>query len=493
MAENTEDKKPRIRRELGVLQVGNTSICDYFDYRLFPDNNDLAFPYCVQTYDKMAEDATLAAALNAVQTIILRVPRYVEPYDMTDEGIERAKFVDECLGVTKDTNDMTHSFDDFLRGASTANKYGFSLHEKVYRLRQERYGSKFDDGKVGIKRLPIRPQNTIESFEYDDQGRELTGVYQKQSASRTKALKKLTTNNLNSGKVFIPKKRLLHFKADSNNGKAEGVSPLSYVYSTWLDYCRYKDLEGIASSKNLNGLPVLRIPSEYMQSQAEEAYTNMYKALMAQMSKIAQGVQTSIIIPSDREDDTGQGGRLFEFELLSASSSNITAITAIIERLKKEMLLCLFANELGQNLNNSETSMLNILVEVRIKEIFNVLNNDLIPELFEMNGWDKTKTPKLRYGKLREIPFADFAKAIQQARATKSIPITANNINYISEVFGLPDRVDEDMDLDDLLEILGTETTDDSRAGDGYASESGVGTADEVPEEDTTANNLSNK
>lgn len=492
MAENTEEKKPRIPRELG-LQVDTSSFYDYFDYRLFPEANDLSFPYCVQTYDRMAEDATLAAALNAVQTIILRVPRYVESYDMTDEHIERAKFVDDCLGVTKDTNDMTHSFDDFLRGASTANKYGFSMHEKVFRVRQPRYGSKHDDGKVGIKRLPIRPQNTIESFEYDDQGRELVGIYQKQSASRTKALKNLKSTKYNNGKVFIPKNRLLHFKADSNNGKAEGVSPLSYVYSTWLDYCRYKDLEGIASSKNLNGLPVMRIPSEYMQANAEDSYVNMYKALMAQMSKIAQGVQTSIIIPSDREDDTGQGGRLFEFELLSASSSNITAITSIIERLKKEMLLCLFANELGQSLDNTKTSLLSMLVEVRIKEIFNVLNNNLIPELFEMNGWDKTKTPKLRYGKLREVPFEQFAKAIQQARATKSIPVTPANINYISEELGLPDRVAEDMDLEELLKVLGTETKDDSRSGDGYSSESGVGTADEVPEEDTSASNLSNK
>ncbi|NEN44449.1 hypothetical protein G3V71_24145, partial [Escherichia coli] len=125
---------------------------------------------------------------------------------------------------------------------------------------------KYDDGKIGIKRLPIRPQKTIEDFKYDEQGREIVGVIQRQSNRRITYL----TNTLSNikkdwnGEVLIPRENFLHFKADSSNGKGEGVSPLSYVYDTWRDYQRYKDLEGIASSKNLNGLPVIWMPSEYM-------------------------------------------------------------------------------------------------------------------------------------------------------------------------------------------------------------------------------------
>jgi len=189
---------------------------------------------------------------------------------------------------------------------------------------------------------------------------------------------------------------------------------------------------------------------------------------------------------------TGQGGKLFDFSLMSASSSNITAITAIIERLKKEMLLCLFAGEIADGIDSTKTSMLSMLVENRIKEIFTVLNNDLIPHLFRLNGWDDTKCPKVKYGKLREIPFSEFAKAMQQTKATKLIPVTAKNINYISEELGLPDRIPEDIDRDELNEILGVENTDDSRSGDIFETETGVGTAKEVPEQDTSASNLYN-
>ena len=57
-----------------------------------------------------------------------------------------------------------------------------------------------------------------------------------------------------------------------------------------------------------------------------------------------------------------------------------------------------------------------------------VLNNDLIPELFRRNGWDDSKLPTLRYGELEEVDMAVFAKAMQQLKATKLIPVTPNVI-----------------------------------------------------------------
>ena len=81
---------------------------------------------------------------------------------------------------------------------------------------------------------------------------------------------------------------------------------------------------------------------------------------------------------------------------------------------------------------------------------------------------------------------------MQQTKATKLIPVTAKNINYISEELGLPDRIPEDIDRDELNEILGVENTDDSRSGDIFETETGVGTAKEVPEQDTSASNLYN-
>lgn len=491
-------KNSQLPKELGSklathAGVANSSIYDY-DYSLFDEDKDLQFPYSVKTYERMNKEI-LATALTAVQTIAVRVPRYIEPYSEKPQDKVRAEFVEQCLGISLDSNDMTHSFDDFLREAMTMNTYGFSVHEKVFHIRRKKNGSKFDDGKVGIKRLPIRPQNTLEGFVYDSDGREMTGVIQRQSGTRITALSnlfKLAKKDFTGG-LTIPRESILHFKTGSGSGRSEGVSPLSFVYDTWRDYQRYKDLEGIAASKNLNGLPVIWMPSEYMTDDADDAFSSVYTTLRDGISKIAIGEQSSLILPSDREDATGQGGKLFDFSLMSASSSNITAITAIIERLKKEMLLCLFASEIAEGTDSTKTSMLNMLVENRIKEVFTVLNNDLIPHLFRLNGWDDTKTPRICYGKLREIPFEAFAKAIQQAKAVKVIPVTAKNINYISEELGLPDRVDTTISKEDLSDLLGEEKEDDSKSGSGFASPTGIGTSKKVPEVDNSAANKENK
>lgn len=103
------------------------------------------------------------------------------------------------------------------------------------------------------------------------------------------------------------------------------------------------------------------------------------------------------------------------------------------------------------------------------------------------------KTPLIKYGKLREIPFEAFAKAMQQTKATKLIPMTAKNVNYISEELGLPDRVDLGISREDLDDLLGVEKEDDSKSGAGFQSPTGVGTSKEQPEEDTSASNRSNK
>lgn len=73
------------------------------------------------------------------------------------------------------------------------------------------------------------------------------------------------------------------------------------------------------------------------------------------------------------------------------------------------------------------------------------------------------------------------------------IPKTPKNINYISEELGLPDRLSEDMPMDELDIILGTNDSMQSRSGDGLATGQNNGTSTKPSTIDNSANNLSNK
>jgi len=472
----TAAEKVRIPREIG----------SYGNYKpkslLFSDiTKDLDFPKCIETFRDMSEDITIASAMSAVQVVASRIPIFIESYDQSDEQLEKKEFLEQCF------NDMEHSFYDFLKQAMTFRTYGFSISEIVYRYRRRKKGSKHDDNRIGIKKLAFRPQHTITEFRMSDDNREFLGVVQGEFASSYGSReRRIIINKNGSEEFFIPKDRMLLFVADNTTGLPYGKSPLVSCYQTWRDLQKIQDLEYVAMSKNLNGLPLATLPARFLAGDADEDEVETRMSIIDGVTKVGIGEQSSFVLPSDRDEN---GNPLFDIKLLQASSSNVTSISTIVTRLKKDMK-DLFFNDLP---DEGAGTLLSMLVESCVKDIFEVINRDLIPQLWEMNGWDITKTPKIRYGSLKEVNMADFAKAIQQLSATKNIAKTPDNLNMIAEIMGLPFRFAADATEEEIDKILRVEEKDDSRSGDGYEKGSGNGTSNKVSEKDNSANNLSNK
>ena len=493
MATQQEKEKGKVPSEIGTTGVYSKNIGSYFDEGI----KDLTFPHSLDTYDKMAMDVTIASALNAVNVIASRVHIYVESYDQSNIHKKRADFVMQCL---KDLDDG-ESLENIVQKALTLNKYGFSILEKVFRRRRHKFGSKYDDGKIGIKALPMRNQHSISGFKWDENFRKVEGLYQ---ANRPKppSYYNYFANNIKNpllfkpteNDTFIPRNRYLHFKADLSSDLPESVSPLYACYGGWRELQRHKDMENIAASKNMNGILVGRIPQEYLAADADEDMRKAGDVVKGSLSKLAVNEQAAIVLPSTRSDDA-HGSLDWDVTTLQSSSSHVTSISDIVKRLQNEILQLMFADILRSgdevtNVSKNKKSMLNMLVETRVQEVLRVLNNDLIPELFRRNGWDDSKLPTLRYGELEEVDMAVFAKAMQQLKATKLIPVTPNVINRVLEIMGFTYRVPDDMTKEELDELLGTNDDDDSRSGDGLSKGSGNGTSDNVSEADPNANNL---
>lgn len=490
-------QKDVVPSEIGSTGVYTNQANLYYNESL----RELTFPMSLSTYDKMSQDVTIASALNAVNVIASRVPVYLEPFDQSDTHKKRALFVEQCF---KDMDGDT--LDSIIQKALTFNKYGFAVLEKVFRRRRHKYGSKYDDGKIGLKYLPIRKQHSIVEFKWDDNYRQVEGLYQSVTP-RTNYSYMLDGNNRvhidlsnkvnKDGLTFIKRDSFLLFKADLSSDLPESVSPLAACYKAWRELQSLKDLESIAASKNMNGILVGSIPAEYLAADADDDMKKAAQAFKDGLSKITINQQGSILMPSTRDETSG--GKEWEITTLQSSSSHVTSITAIITNIKNQILQCLFADTLQTGdvvaaAASNKKSMLNMLVETRIREILRIINTDLIPELFRRNGWDDSKVPQFKYGELEEIDMAVFAKGMQQLRATRLVPLTPKNVNYIAEVMGLPDRLSEDLTQDELEKLLGVEQTLDSNSGLGYSSDTGGlnGTGNDVSEEDNSASNLSN-
>lgn len=477
----SQDKKGLVAPELGNLGVSVDFQSIYSD-----SLKELQFPYSLKTFDQMAKSSVVASVLSAVNTIAGQADFYLDSYDQSDTHLSRKKFVEQCLFY-----DMKTSFNQVVKDFLTATQYGFSILEKVFRERRYTEGSLYDDGKIGIKYLPLRSQKSIEEFKYDDMNREL--IYVLQSVSNINLLK--------PSQVYkkLPVDRIMLFKVNSSSNYPYGRSPLADAYMSWRVLEELRGIETVSANRNLNGIPHLSCPSEIMDESSDdpEDKARVFK-LKQQMSRVSSGEQTYVITPSDRYDQTEGASAQYDFKVVTGSSSHLTALGSIISRYKNEVFQAMCADILtiddGQSASSSLTTnkqtMFNMFVEARLREFIEVINSDLIPDLFARNGWDITKTPKLKYDRVEKLTVAEMAKAIQQLSATSTIPITPENTNYMAEVFGFPTRVPLDMSFEDLTKLRGYDLGIQSRSGDGAASGASNGTSTSVATADTNASNL---
>lgn len=452
-------------------------------------NRDLSFPYCMKTYDEMARSSVIASTLAAVNTIASQVDFYIESYDETDTHRNRAQFLEEAL-----FKDMEYPFNQVVRDALTDVKYGFSVLEKVYRFRRKEDGSKFNDGRIGIKYLPLRDQRSIAQFKYDDSNRYLTKVIQD----------RVGVKNAQSSQVEIDPNRVLIFRVNPTTNAPYGNAPLADAYRSWKILEKLKDIETTSTNRNLNGIPLLKVPSELMDADSDDPEEKAKIASMrGNMSRVSTGEQSYVILPSDKYTQDDGGGNQYDFTVVTGSSSHLTALNQTINRYNSEVFQAMCADILimdnGQgggstSLTANKQTMLYMFVQARLLEFIDVINNDLIPDLWRANLWDMTKCPKLKFKRVEKISVAELAKAIQQLAATNTFPITVENTNYISELFGFPTRLDPTTTRDELVDILGFNLDMQSRAGDGSKRGTvGNGTAKSVSGQDNNANNLNKK
>src|SRR5690606_748053 len=162
--ENLDVDKAPLRMAKG--QISNTALKAIGGKILEECNRDLRWPFCMKTYKNMCKDSTISPAVNLMEMSIAKDNWTVQIPEGYDEQLaEKAKFLTTCM------NDMEHSWYDFIRRASTFNRYGFAPVEKVYRKRLRARGSKFNDGLVGLESLPLIAQDSIADWEFDNKGR----------------------------------------------------------------------------------------------------------------------------------------------------------------------------------------------------------------------------------------------------------------------------------------------------------------------------------
>jgi hypothetical protein len=447
---------------------------------------ELRWPTVITTYKQMSYDATIASAIELFEMMIARVEWSVEPpVDATPEQQKKAKFIEQCK------DDMEHTWMEFIQEITTYLTYGFSVHEKVYRRRLPETGSKYSDGLVGWKKLPVRSQDTIEKFKFSPDGRDVIGVEQDLSASYD--LNRFRNILTDSNKINIPRKKFLLFRTNPKRNNPEGNSPLKKVYFAWKYRTLIEEQEAIGISRDMVGMPVIKIPPRYMSEDATPEEKGIYDHYQKIIRNIHNNEQSGLVLPQAHDPETRQP--LFDFTLMGVQGGKQYDTDKIIKRWDNKILTLLFADflKMGQDqvgsfaLAGEKTSLMTMAVEARLQEMSNTLNSDLIPQTFKMNGWSDTDYPKFKFGDLNEVDLEEFSKAIQRVFSVNAIEADRPVMNKIrTTIFKVdPKAEDAPVNKDELPKI-------ESRSGDGMAKGSSNGTSDSAAETDTSASNADN-
>lgn len=465
MAKRTKIEKvaaPMPRLRLG--EIGSVGLKQYNGAVAEENRRELRFPEACRTFRTMSQDATIKSAISLVEMMISRVDWNVDLGVEPDAAMKaRGDFLDSVI------HDMDHSFEDFIREVTSMYTYGFSVHEKVYRRRTFDSGSSYNDNKIGIKKLPVRSQDTISRWVFSDDGRDLVGLEQSlagvQNGDRY-------INLSADGLIQIPRKKFMLFRVDAKRDNPEGNSPLRGCYNAWLFRRQIEEQEAIGVTRDMNGMPTLYLPPRYMSEDASDSEKAIFEYYKNVIRNIQMNEQSGLILPQAFDPESRQP--LFKFELTSTQGGKMYDTDTIIKRWDNKILMVLFADmlKMGQDqvgsysLAGAKTNIMAMAIEARLKEIQDTLNNDLIPQLFALNGEILTakELPKLQYGDLDEVDLDEFSKAIQRMGSVGALELDRPMANKIRESIKVVPK--KDNEPVDKKEIMGG----DSQAADGMAA-----------------------
>lgn len=456
---------------LSFTEVGYNGLSVVNGQVLEECNYELRWPYCIKTYKEMAKDGTIAPSIDYVQTKISNVPWTVKaPKGYEEELADEVRFLESVM------RDMDHSWLTFIKQASSFVHMGFCLHEIVPRRRLKIRGSKFNDGYIGIKKFALRSQDTIIGWNWKNKGRDLKEIIQKVNIPTNKG--ELNTFNIpvytDNGKNerAIPYYKLLHFKNNPQKDSPLGNSPLSGCWKAFKYKTAYEEAESAAVSTDVHGFKVLKIPAEYMSENASDENKAVYDYFKRFMRNAHVGKESGLVLPSN--NDMNQKP-MFDFDVVSVTGSRSFDIGEIIRRYQDEIKTTLYAMFLfaGQGgggsfaLSDNLGKFADEVVRSKLEEIRDVLNHKLIPYLFELNGWETEVYPTFEYGDVTIPSLDERGKYLQRVAATGLVAYTAKNINAIAEWGGLPDRLDEDMSVEEVKDYVGK---NESKSGSGMES-----------------------
>lgn len=498
MAEENKNK-PRIKAEAGVRKasklptpkrgIGTAGIAFYQQIVEQIQPYELRWPQSVKTFEAMKNDDAIATVLKLTYNLIESAfaNQKITYNKSSPESEQAAEFLQYCLDHLDSNTWM-----QVIRNIETFKQNGFSIVEKIYN-RIPADNQWYGDYEYRISDLCNRPQMSLDEstpFEVGSGGRRIKAVRQKDNFFQNKF-----SNNLfvapdditGKGYKRIQRKKLMLFGENATDSTPFGNPVLRYCYKSWKEKLFLEDLEINGASKDLAGIIELAIPSEILNKAAADPTSEesqMVESMINQAANIHSGMQSSIIRPSDLQEGSSSvtdystrllgiegGGKSFEVsDMIQKRRKAIFDVWGAGHTLTGE-------GSVSYNSAEVKNAIHMHYIKADIKVIEDVLNKDLIPQLFNVMN-DKNLSykdlPKIVAGDIDKISYDEAGKLIQRVKSVNGLVLSKHNIIRMHEMMGFDVDHMEALSLPELIEMMESSDKGQSRAGESKGS-SGTG------------------
>jgi hypothetical protein len=215
------------------------------------------------------------------------------------------------------------------------------------------------------------------------------------------------------------------------------------------------------------------MPAEYL-----SADSGPMKTFRDEMTRIArdvkQGEQSYLAIPSDyyaNEDGSLSNNRMVEFELIASDGSRAIDTDVPIKRYRQDMARTVLADfiMLGQSdkgsfaLSKSKADLFLRALEGHAEMIAGVLNRQLMPRLWALNGFNPGLMPKIVPGAVAPADLTELGDYIKALASSGYTILDEETETVLREAADLPtDGMGSDPDMMGMASPKGAEGDGDA-------------------------------
>lgn len=397
-------------------------------------------------YREMVDNSpTIGSLLFSIQQSMRKVEWRVTPANDTPAAQELADFADSLRF------DMSHTWEDFVTEALSMLAYGYAPHELVYKARlgpnppivggKPMPASRFSDGRIGLRRMPLRGQDTVIKWFLSDSG-EVKGMTQQPYVGTL---------------IDIPIEKMLLFRPTIHKGNPEGRSVLRNSVRPYVFIKRLEEQEAIMVER-FGGLPVMYVPSALLEA-AQSGDANA-QAMVSSYKRILTNVrideQMGVMLPSDTfQGPNGPSSvRMYEFRLVTPEGRASAGLNTdvIINRYKLDIWVTCLADfiQLGHavrgtnNLATVKVDMFYQAIEGWLNALAAVLNRHLLPRIWRLNNLPVDLMPEYVPDMAQRVDL-DSLGAFLASMATAGAQLFPDPDleNFLRDAAGMPDISDE--------------------------------------------------